>query len=141
MVVNVSVVDPVIQVFRTLYDAKFPIDEMVPENGSEGNDPANWTADNTEGFSCRDAVSSGPPSWSMHAYGEAIDVNPVENPYVENGQVIPPNGSPYLDRSDIRPGMAVPGSVVNDAFSAIGWGWGGAWSGSPDYQHFSINGE
>jgi hypothetical protein len=97
-------------------------------------------ADNTSAFNCRPAVARGPRSWSMHAYGEAIDVNTVENPYLEGGRVLPPNGAPYAGRSRVRRGMAVEGGVLVRAFSRVGWGWGGRWTGSPDYQHFSVNG-
>jgi hypothetical protein len=54
--------------------------------------------------------------------------------------VLPPAGADFLDRSAYRPGMAVSGGVLVDAFAAAGWGWGGSWSGSPDYQHFSSTG-
>jgi hypothetical protein len=74
----------------------------------------------------------------VHALGEAIDVNPVENPYLEGGQVRPRAGAPYVDRARSRPGMA-EGALV-DAFRAVGWPWGGRWAGTPDYQHFSATG-
>ena len=76
--------------------------------------------DNTSAFNCRLAVNpGGPRRWSEHAYGRAIDVNPVENPYVDsNGVVDPPAGSAWLDRSNHRPGMAFAGSPLNDAFGA-----------------------
>ena len=140
LVVNVAVVSAVVQVFSTLYSARFPISEMVPQSAFGGDDNAAAAADDTSGFNCRLAVSSGPPQWSMHAYGEAIDVNDVQNPYVDGSTVIPPTGSAYLDRSDVRPGMAVPGGTLVDAFVAVGWGWGANFAGTPDYQHFSING-
>ena len=76
----------------------------------------------------------------MHAYGLAIDVNPRENPYLLGGRVLPPAGRRYLDRGRERAGMAVAGGVLVRAFEARGWGWGGRWSGSPDYQHFSTTG-
>jgi hypothetical protein len=76
----------------------------------------------------------------MHAYGDAIDVNTVENPYFEPGHPVqPPAGAAFADRADHRPGMAYPGGVLVDAFAAAGWGWAGYWAG-PDYQHFSTNG-
>lgn len=67
-------------------------------------------------------------------------MNPVENPYVLGGRVLPPAGAPYVDRANVRPGMAVTGGPLVDAFAAAGWQWGGRWSGSPDYQHFSATG-
>jgi hypothetical protein len=140
MVVNASVVTAVIRVFRTLYNERFPIKEMVPEDKYHGNDNTAAAADDTSGFNCRYAVAPGPPQWSVHAYGEAIDVNDVQNPYVYGSVIIPPAGKAYLDRSDVRPGMAVPGGELVEAFKSVGWYWGGRWTGSPDYQHFSLTG-
>jgi hypothetical protein len=72
--------------------------------------------------------------------GEAIDVNDVENPYVDGATVIPPAGVAYTDRGEVRPGMAVPGGELIAAFAAVGWQWGGRWAATPDYQHFSKTG-
>jgi hypothetical protein len=140
IVVNASVADGVIAVFRTLYQERFPIMEMVPEDAYNGNDNAAAAADDTSGFNCRDAVAPGPPQWSVHAYGEAIDVNDVQNPYVDGPTIIPPAGAAYLDRTVERAGMAVPGGELVEAFASVGWFWGGRWTASPDYQHFSSTG-
>jgi hypothetical protein len=138
LVVNRRVVGDVARVFRRLYLVRFPIRRITPISAFHGSDNASMAADNTSGFNCRRAV--GGSGWSEHAYGLAIDVNPVENPYVLNGKALPPAGRRYLDRSRIRPGMAVAGGVLVRAFESVGWKWGGRWSGSPDYQHFSVNG-
>jgi hypothetical protein len=140
MVVNASVATSVVKVFATLYEKRFPIHLMVPESNFQGKDPVSMAADNTSGFNCRYAVAPGPKQWSVHAYGEAIDVNPVQNPYVFNGVAQPAAGKSYINRSDVRPGMAELGGVLNDAFASVGWFWGGRWSASPDYQHFSLTG-
>jgi hypothetical protein len=140
MVVNASVASAVTRVFSFLYAARFPIHEMVPQSSYGGDDNAAAAADDTSGFNCRFAVAPGPPQWSVHAYGEAIDVNDVENPYVSGTTVIPPAGAAYEDRADLRPGMAVAGGILVEAFAAIGWFWGGRWSGAVDYQHFSLTG-
>lgn len=140
LVVAASVVPAVETVFRTLYAERFPIRQMQPVSAYGGSDPASTAADNTAGFNCRDAVATGPAHWSEHAYGLAIDMNTVENPYIEGGQVQPPNATAYVNRSDVRAGMAVPGGELVKAFAAIGWGWGGTWAGTPDYQHFSSTG-
>jgi hypothetical protein len=140
IIVNAAVTGPVIRVFRMLFRARFPIRRMEPVDAFRGSDPKSMAADNTSGFNCRRAVASGSPGWSMHAYGEAIDVNTVQNPYLEPGHAVQPAaGAQYADRADHRPGMAYPGGVLVDAFAAVGWRWGGYWS-SPDYQHFSLNG-
>jgi len=140
MVVNASVVSSVLHVFAALYSARFPLQEMIPESRYGGDDNRAATADDTSGFNCRPAVASGPPQWSVHAYGEAIDVNDVQNPYIDGPTVIPPAGAAYENRSDVRPGMAVPGGTLVEAFAAAGWQWGGRWTRTPDYQHFSSTG-
>ncbi len=140
MVVNSAVTSAVLKVFATLFAEHFPIRQMQPEDAYGGQDPLSMAADNTSGFNCRYAVAPGPPTWSVHAYGEAIDVNPVENPYLEGGQVQPTAGAPFLVRSPYRPGMAVPGGQLVESFASVGWQWGGRWTASPDYQHFSATG-
>lgn len=140
MVVNTSVVPAVVQVFSTLYADRFPLAEMVPESAYDGNDNAAAAADDTSGFNCRFAVAPGPPQWSVHAYGEAIDVNDVQNPYVDGSNVIPPAGVAYETRADVRPGMAEPGGTLVEAFTSVGWYWGGLFTGAVDYQHFSLTG-
>jgi hypothetical protein len=140
LVVNRRVVDDVRTIFGRLYAVRFPIHRMQPIARYGGSDDRSMAADNTSGFNCRYAVAPGPKRWSVHAYGEAIDVNTVENPYVEGGRVLPPAGKAYVDRSRRRKGMAVPGGALVRAFASIGWLWGGRWTSSPDWQHFSRTG-
>jgi hypothetical protein len=140
LVVNADAVRDLVRVFRRLYAARFPIRRMRPIDAYRGSDERSLAADNTSAFNCRYAVAPGPRRWSAHAYGRAIDVNPVENPYVEGGRVHPRAGRAYLDRSNIRLGMAVRGGFLVRAFAAVGWQWGGRWRGTPDYQHFSSTG-
>jgi len=140
LVVSSGAAADVIVVFRRLYEARFPIRRVRPIDAYGGNDDRSLAADNTSAFNCRYAVSTGPRRWSAHAYGEAVDVNPHENPYVLGGKVRPPAGATYLDRGRRRPGMAFRGAVLVRSFAAVGWQWGGRWTGSPDYQHFSASG-
>lgn len=140
LVVNRAVVGDVQTIFGRLYAARFPIHRMQPVAHYGGSDDRSMAADNTSAFNCRYAVATGPRRWSVHAYGAAVDVNPVENPYLEAGRVLPPAGRRYADRSNARPGMAVAGGALVDAFAAVGWQWGGRWSASPDWQHFSATG-
>jgi hypothetical protein len=140
IVVHRRVAGNVVAVFRRLYEVRFPIRRMVPVSAYRGSDEASSAADNTSGFNCRAAVGSTTGSWSMHAYGQAIDVNPVENPYLVGGRVLPPNGARFVDRGVRRPGMAFEGGVLVRAFDSVGWSWGGRWGGTPDYQHFSTTG-
>ncbi len=140
LVVNSAVVPAVETVFAKLYRARFPIRRMKPVDAYAGSDDRSMAADNTSGFNCRLAVATGPKRWSVHAYGEAIDVDPLENPYLEAGKVFPAAGRRYLDRANVRAGMAVTGGVLVAAFASAGWQWGGRWTASPDYQHFSATG-
>jgi D-alanyl-D-alanine carboxypeptidase len=139
LVVRDRVTRDVTAVFRVLYRARFPIRRIEPVDRYRGSDDASMAADNTSAFNCRAAVASGPTRWSEHAYGEAIDVNPVENPYLQGGRVLPPAGAAFVDRTPRR-GMAVPGGTLVEAFASVGWRWGGTWTGSRDYQHFSRSG-
>ncbi|HSC48711.1 MAG TPA: M15 family metallopeptidase [Gaiellaceae bacterium] len=140
LVVNAVAVSPLTRVFSRLYAARFPIRRMRPVDAYGGDDERSLAADNTAAFNCRYAVAPGPKRWSVHAYGLAVDVDPVENPYLEGGRVHPRAGRAFLDRSRLRRGMAVPGGVPVAAFASVGWRWGGRWTGSPDYQHFSATG-
>jgi hypothetical protein len=140
LIVNRSAVGDLTVVFRRLYRARFPIRRMRPIDAYGANDERSLAADNTAAFNCRYAVASGPKRWSAHAYGFAIDVDPVENPYVESGRVHPRAGRAYLDRTNVRPGMAVHGGLLVGAFASVGWQWGGRWTETPDYQHFSATG-
>ena len=138
LVVRDRVAQDVVSVFRRLYAARFPIRRLRKVDAYRGSDDASMAADNTSAFNCR--FVSGARRWSQHAYGEAIDVNPVENPYLQGSRVSPPAGRRFLDRSRARPGMALDGGVLVRAFESVGWRWGGRWSGSRDYQHFSTTG-
>lgn len=145
LVVNRAAAGPLGRVFAKLYALRFPIRDMTLADryGPVRSRPPN--EDVTASFECRQAApspcvgGSGTGSWSEHAYGEAVDINPLENPYVGCGQSRDPAARPFFDRSRHRQGM-VTGAVVR-AFRSAGWGWGGSWSGSTkDYMHFSATG-
>jgi hypothetical protein len=145
LVVNADVAAPLARVFRRLFELRFPIRHMrlADAYGPARSRPAD--GDVSAAFECRQAVPSpctggtGTGSWSEHAYGEAVDLNPVENPYVGCGRTRDRSRLPYLDRSRLRRGMVTP--AVVRAFRSIGWGWGGDWAGSTkDYMHFSASG-
>ena len=135
IVVARRVAADVVTIFRKLWEARFPVRRLQPVSAYRGSDDASMAADNTSGFNCR--FVGGTSRWSMHAYGEAIDVNPVENPYVRGSTVSPSAGRAFLDRTRYRKGMAVGGGVLVRAFAAAGWKWGASFG---DYQHFSTTG-
>jgi D-alanyl-D-alanine carboxypeptidase len=135
MVVHRTAAPKIISVFRRAYNARFPIYRMRLVDDYRGSDDASMAANNTSAFNCR--RTSGGTAWSQHSYGRAIDINPVQNPYVSGGVVEPPAGKAYVSRSPLRKGMVT--WTVRDAFADVGWYWGGAWRYSKDYQHFSSN--
>ncbi|MGB8362324.1 MAG: M15 family metallopeptidase [Acidimicrobiia bacterium] len=137
MIVNASVADDVVEVFRKLFEARFPIELMRVITAEEIDAPPTGDWNDTTSFVCRPAVGSS--SWSQHAYGLAIDVNPFHNPYLKGDLVLPELASAYVDREDVRSGMIFEGDLVTQAFDDIGWGWGGRWNTLKDWMHFSRN--
>ena len=138
LLVHTGVAGDVTRVFRRLYAARFPLEEMRITRRDELDAPPTGDGNNTGAFVCR--ATRGSSTYSQHAYGLAVDVNPFQNPYLKEGLVLPELASSYLDRSWRRPGVIRPDGPVVRAFAAIGWGWGGAWQSLKDYQHFSANG-
>jgi hypothetical protein len=143
IVVNMAVAQPLAKVFGKLYRMRFPIRDGAFAS-TYGPHP-DQSGDVTASFECRNAAASPCTGtgrtnhWSMHAYGEAVDLDPRENPYVGCGMTRDKTALSYLNRSRHRRGMVTP--AVRRAFASIGWGWGGSWFGSTkDYMHFSTNG-
>lgn len=139
MVVHRRYARDVTEVFGRLYAAGWPIARMRLVDDYRADDDASMAANNTSGFNCRRVA--GQANWSQHAFGAAIDVNPVQNPYVRPGAAVaPPAGRRYagIDRSrsaTVAPGVIRSGDLVVRAFARIGWEWGGYWASSKDYQH------
>jgi hypothetical protein len=138
LIVAAAVAEDMVDIMSRLFTAGFPIERMEPVDVYDGDDNRSMAANNTSAFNCR-AVTGG-SSWSEHSYGTAVDVNPLLNPYVRGGTVLPPEGSAYADRSLDEPGMIHAGDEVVEAFGAHGWIWGGTWDSTKDYQHFSTSG-
>jgi hypothetical protein len=140
LVVHEDHAGAVLGVFRALFESGFPIERMELVDVYEGDDDRSMAANNTSAFNCRPSTGS-PGEWSQHSYGLAIDINPVQNPYVtKSGSVDPPKGAAYVDRSSKAPGVIHRDDSVVQAFARIGWEWGGDWTSAKDYQHFSANG-
>jgi hypothetical protein len=139
VVVAAGLANLVVDIFRDLYDARFPIERMELVDKYNGDDGQSMEANNTSAFNCR--LVTGGSSYSEHSYGRAIDINPLVNPYVKGSTVLPPAGSAYFDRSLDAPGMIHANDEVVQAFAARGWIWGGTWSSLKDYQHVSTTGK
>jgi hypothetical protein len=134
-IVNRDVASDVEELVRIMWRSRFAITSARPIDDFDGDDNASMAADNSSAFNCR--TVAGTTSWSEHAYGRAIDVNPIRNPYVRGSAVEPPAGTDWLDRSDKRPGMLVEDHAIIDAIDDLGWNWGGRWQRTKDYQHIS----
>lgn len=138
LLVNADAADAMVAVFRRLWDARYPIEEMRITRAAELDAEPTGDGNNTGAFTCRPL--RGTTTWSEHAYGRAIDVNPFLNPYIKGNVLIPELASAYTDRGRSGAGIIRPGDAVTQAFASVGWGWGGAWQRSKDYMHFSANG-
>ncbi len=140
LIVLDEVAESVVEIFKGLLDIKFPIEKMIPMEEFSGDDVLSMKANNSSAFNGR--LVARTDRWSSHAYGCAIDINPVQNPYLllneqkELIEVIPPEGDEYLDRSDQRKGMI---EKVVSIFAKHGFSdWGGSWETKPDYHHFQL---
>ena len=137
LVVHATHAERIRRVFAELFAARFPIEQVRLVDEFGGDDDRSMAANNTSAFNCRRAFGS--TRWSQHAYGRAIDVNPLRNPYVTRGGVYPPAGREFVGRDGSVQGVITARGPVVQAFARAGWGWGGAWA-NPDYQHFSSSG-
>jgi hypothetical protein len=138
LVVHRRYAQAVVRVAGRLFASRYPIARMRLVDVYQGDDDRSMAANNTSAFNCRPVA--GTRRWSEHAYGGAIDLNPWQNPYVTGRHVSPPAGRPYANRARRAPGMVHEGDATVRAFASIGWGWGGRWRSSKDYQHFSASG-
>jgi hypothetical protein len=138
LVAHHQAVDALVRAFEAIYAAGFPLTSVQPIEAFGGQDAASMAADNTSVFNCRQYGKD--TDWSQHAFGSAVDINPVKNPHVTATRVRPPAGQAFLDRGGDVPGLIRDGDPVVRAFYAVGWRWGGRWRSAKDYQHFSASG-
>ncbi|WP_083146763.1 M15 family metallopeptidase [Mycolicibacterium parafortuitum] len=138
LVVHRDLTDQVIEVFAALHELRYPIERMrTVDHYPGGDDELSMRDNNTSAFNCRGIPGSS--SWSWHAYGRAIDVNPKLNPFVPAGGAYEPaNAGLWVDRARTDPGMLHDGDPAVTAFTDRGWAWGGHWRSPLDYQHFEM---
>jgi len=140
MIVHKSVAYDVVEIFRELYNSNYPIKQMKIISHYNANDFASIEADNTSAFNCR-KVTSG-KKWSNHSYGKAIDINPIENPYIsKSGYISHPKSFPFRKRvhkhnTSKDKAMIIKNDYIIQLFKERGWKWGGNWRTIKDYQHF-----
>ncbi|KNF10035.1 D-alanyl-D-alanine carboxypeptidase [Gottschalkia purinilytica] len=138
LVVHNKVSKEIVDIFKELYYVKYPIDKIKIIDEYEANDKLSMEDNNTSAF-CYRNIASGSNNISKHAYGVAIDINPVQNPYINKDKILPISSKDYIDRSNVRKGMIVKDDALYLAFKKRGWIWGGEWKYIKDYQHFEKN--
>jgi hypothetical protein len=126
----------VVAIFEQLLQLRYPIEKIrTVDNYPAADDELSMEDNNTSAFNCRDIPGTG--SWSRHAFGRAIDLNPLLNPYIDRtGAFQPTNAAPYLDRNRTDPGLLHAEDPAVRVFTDRGWRWGGSWRTPLDYQHF-----
>jgi hypothetical protein len=138
LLVNARAADALVTVFGKLFAEGYPIERMRVTSAAELNAPPTGDGNTTAAFACRPV--RGQTTWSQHAYGLAVDVNPFQNPYHKGDVVLPELATSYLERGDVRAGMIQPDGPVVLAFASVGWHWGGDYRSLRDFMHFSANG-
>jgi hypothetical protein len=138
LLVNARAAHGLVTVFDRLFAQRYPIERMRVTSAAELHAAPTGDDNTTAVFACRPV--RGHTSWSQHAYGQAVDVNPFQNPYHKGTVVLPELATSYLDRGNVRPGMILAHGPVVKAFAAIGWKWGGDYHSLRDFMHFSANG-
>ena len=138
LIVHESVAEEFVVLFRSLYENEYPIEEMRVVSQADLAAHPTGDGNNTTSFVCRPATGS--TSWSQHAYGLAIDINPFHNPYLKGDLVLPELATYFVDRSRVEPGQIMAGDAVVEGFASIGWTWGGDWNTLKDWMHFSRSG-
>ncbi len=138
IVVHHIIADEILEIFKELFDAMFPIERIELVDFYDADDERSMSANNSSCFCCRENTTY-PGVYSNHSYGIAIDINPLVNPYVKGERVLPAGGKAYLDRTQHYQGgiTADPDNVCYQAFTSRGYEWGGSWPDRQDYQHFS----
>lgn len=129
LVVHTEVAQEVQEIFKKLLEIQFPIKQIVPVVAYDWDDDRSMADNNTSAFNYR--LIFGTDRLSNHSYGRAVDINPVQNPYLQrDGKIVPPGA---------RYDLAQPGTITADVvglFTSYGWQWGGNWQEQKDYQHF-----
>lgn len=137
IIVNETVATEVIDIFKELYTAKYQIEKIKLIDEYDADDVISMDDNNSSAYNHR--YIAGTKKLSNHAMGLAIDINPIQNPYVKNDFVSPLAGKDYLNRNENKKGMVIKDDVCYNAFVSRGWTWGGDWKTIKDYQHFEKN--
>ena len=142
IIVHKDVADETVEIFEELYNMNYAINQMKLVSDFNGNDWESIEAGNTSAFNCR-ATTGNKKKWSKHSYGKAIDINPIENPYIsKKGHISHKASQKYRKRvhhniNDFQDrALLLKNDPATEAFINHGWKWGGDWNTIKDYQHF-----
>ena len=136
LVVDEDLEEDIKEVFRIALNEAFPIQSVIPISEKRFRKDGRWdddlsmAANNTSAFNYRPVT--GGNSLSTHSYGRAIDINPIQNPYLKGATVLP-TGAKYDPKAE---GTLTADHAITRAFLQLGWEWGGNWEDRKDYQHF-----
>lgn len=138
LICNQKIAQDLVEIFSELYDRQYPLASVRLVDDFGGDDLASMEADNTSCFNFREVTSSGGGrhKLSLHAYGLAVDLNPLYNPYVKKGKILPQSAKPYANRKNANPYRIDHDDLAYQLFTAHGFTWGGDWKSLKDYQHF-----
>ena len=134
LIVHKWVANEVLQIFKELYVLGFPIEKMKLISEYNYSDDLSMRDNNSSAFNYR-RITNG-TELSLHAFGIAIDINPVINPYIEKDEILPVNGACFINRNQNALGMIKQNCPVYKLFKRYGWKWGGDWDHIKDYHHF-----
>lgn len=139
LICNEYIAQDLVEIFHQLYCNEYRLEKVLLIDEYDGDDIASMEDNNTSCFNYR--VVAGSSSLSKHAYGLAIDINPLYNPYVTYGNdgtmnVSPVSGESYADRAINFPYKIDEDDLCYKLFKQHGFTWGGSWNHSKDYQHF-----
>lgn len=138
MIVNKTIADDMIDIFRELYKTSYPIEKMSLIDEYHADDIQSMEDNNSSAFNFR--FIDGTTRRSVHSDGLAIDINPLYNPYVRTRdgekEVLPESAWEYVDRDKENDYYIRKGDPCYQAFISRGFTWGGEWKNSKDYQHF-----
>ena len=138
LICNQKIAQDLVEIFSELYDRQYPLASVRLVDDFGGDDLASMEADNTSCFNFREVTSSGGGrhKLSLHAYGLAVDLNPLYNPYVKKGKILPQSAKPYANRKNANPYRIDHEDLAYQLFTSHGFTWGGDWKSLRDYQHF-----
>ena len=134
MVCNKAISHDLLCIFRALFSRAYPIYSIRLVDDFNADDEASMQANNTSCFNYR--TVAGTNTLSRHAFGMAVDINPLQNPCVKGSRIQPKTAADYVDRDKDFLHKIDEDDFCKEVFVSFGFTWGGDWRSMKDYQHF-----